>query len=567
MSVKASLTDEASSAVFVPSYNATSSGGTQPEGGDAAEVKKSWIFPLEPFWLFSIALPHQYKFIPSYIRIVHTFSHLVLLVGVIANAVLLFDLLIEWQTWKQRRDKEPLLAIVLCTSSAFALLCLFQLCTELVQYSADIQLKSAEIQKGKEQYEKQFHEMLSQLDTLIGQALDTQAALAERSLDSKRRDFLRFLRAMGPKLSAANGSGPLLQNFRSFIVLWLKMFEESSADPVDRPFVIATEEELQTQCSTAAAVAELVAQRAQAMDVKFIADQVEADKKSNSKARVSWNKMLTLQKKAAKFTGLTRFFKRKDIEAGHLPTSKEYQKQQESQDDQDLHEARWLKFDLVGCGCEVAEEDYFPVSINAMVVSVTILSPEHFRLLISLFLGLGLLVFDMFSLKKPLAAVILLLSVNLVCVMFVLYDFLDIDTIQRLEAQIKELQAANERVEERRTKMLAFFDRVHLLADFWLHRTLPRLELAKRLGEELEDAKDVDLVPALAEVVVHMGSIEQSLLPVERWLKPMSKDSKNRLSSTLNELSARGSLREILDATPQAVQELSERKKKLLSEA
>lgn len=223
-------------------------------------------------------------------------------------------------------------------------------------------------------------------------------------------------------------------------------------------------------------------------------------------------------------------------------------------------EIKWLRFDLNGgFVIHVEEDDPFPIQIKGGFFTCTVLSPEHARLLFSFFIGVPLLLMNIMLVRPPYTVVIGNMLVTLICITFVLHDFLDIDAIQRLEVQIKEMQAAVQAVEERRQYMLDFFSRVHRLSDFWLFRTLPRLELMKLCGDALEDAEDAEMAPLLVDIVSKVSNLEEALLPTELWQSEGLTDAeKKKTSDCLSKIASQHDANHALQEMPSITEELIE---------
>jgi len=107
--------------------------------------------------------------------------------------------------------------------------------------------------------------------------------------------------------------------------------------------------------------------------------------------------------------------------------------------------------------------------------------------------------------------------VCLVCICFVLHQFLDMDIIQQLEAQLRELQAKKKKVDEKREKLVAFFDAVQQLTDVWTHRTVTRLELLKHLQEKLRDAPPGEHAFLMGVMNEKVETLESSIPALEHW--------------------------------------------------
>lgn len=561
-----------------PSYDATPTTETNPQSCPArsTQQERRSCFPLEPFSLLKELLPTcYYSYLPSYVRQVHSFPHLVLLTGMVANCSLFIQLVLTWKYWEEEKHA-PWDYTVVIASCIFAVVSLQLLHMELVQYSVDLHTCSTEAQKSKDQMMNTFNGMVSDLDTMLAKSADTQAALAERSLDSHRRDLANFLLKgiMSKVRSFREFPTP---DFLAFLILYLKIFEECSAYPLEEPFVIASEDEV--MAGAIVDTVEMVGKKAKAMEVKFLKKKVDTAKKSSSTLRQKWKRATFVSKKVMSLTGFSKLVK--VVKKKNPQESKKEELKEEEQEfeftlpaafDSDMtkeQQIKWLRFDMNGrFQIEVEDDDPFPVQMKLLLFSCTVLSPEHARLIFSFLIGVPLLILNIAVVSPPYTVVISSMSVTLICIAFVLHDFLDIDAIQRMEIQIKEMQATVAAVEERRQQMVDFFGRVHRLADFWLHRTLPRLELMKLCGDALQDAEEPEMEPLLVEIVKKVRNLEDSLLPISLWQKDaLTEADKKKRSELLSKLTSRACAKYALQEMPTVAQELLDMKRAALESA
>merc|ERR1719245_2379171 len=175
--------------------------------------------------------------------------------------------------------------------------------------------------------------------------------------------------------------------------------------------------------------------------------------------------------------------------------------------------------------------------------------------MISWLLGLAILfieifVMDSIEVKYELEAEVV---VALICIAFVLYEFIDLDLVQQLDGQLKEVEVEQKRLEEKRNNMLNFYSRTQQLADVWLHRTTPRLELMKQFAEGVEDKPERDFGNFLAQVVSREKELDASLPRMELWLHQgtMSSDKMKFFGDRMNDLTRTYSVAETLQKMPQ----------------
>ncbi|CAE7765153.1 unnamed protein product [Symbiodinium pilosum] len=517
---------------------------------------------MEPFRFIGNLAPSKYKYVPTYIRVIHSLPHLVLLVGTGATLMLMVRIIMEYRNWYNvQHTNTDIVVFVLCFS--YGLFCLQQFFKHLVEYSVDLQTRSVRLQASKHQVSQTFNETVTDLDAMLNKSADTQAALAERGLDSHRRDFHAFLlKGMARRLSGS-AAGISTQSFISFMIPYLEIFKECSVDPIGEPYILATTEELQEKCSTPGQVAELVGNRAKGKEVKFLSHQVEEAKKKTSGLRQKWKKVTHVPKKVLKLTGISRFFKKR-TKSSQKPADEEEGAFGSFSHDAvtEPRELKWFRFEP-GCGIGMEttadeEDGPYPIQVKGFVFTCTVLSVEHVRLLLSFVAGLPLLILSFFAVSDPSRALILSIGVALICILFVLHDFLEIDAVQRMEIQIQEMQAAVAMVQQRREKMLEFFGKVHQLADLWLFRTLPRLELMKLLGESLQDAEDADVAKLMADITSKVSELEASLITLSDWnCDELPRESKKQVADAITKLT-RLLAEQTLEQMPAASKELSQ---------
>merc|ERR1719401_2008374 len=104
-----------------------------------------------------------------------------------------------------------------------------------------------------------------------------------------------------------------------------------------------------------------------------------------------------------------------------------------------------------------------------------------------------------------------------VCLFVMLCRFEEIDTIQQLEREVKELAKQNEHIEKQRERMREFWSNAQQLTELWLYRTVPRLDLYKELHSQLEDAEPQDLLMNISSANQQLEELDHNLGPLEDW--------------------------------------------------
>lgn len=552
---------------YQTAYGATSPGD---EAVDEERTEKRFVFPLRPFRLLEHFAPSICEQLPCCIREIHSLAHLTLVLGISIALGMLVKCVVDYRQGNYRQPTDGNLdkwvVATLIGSFVFSASCLLQLMIELAQFNVDLQARAKDLRKGAKGMMESFNELSKELDSLLKDSMDTQAALAERSLESQRRDCTRFFQSIEAKLQRQVEQQALFANFRTFVELWLNVFAECSINPDTKPYEVVTPSEVHAARSSAE-IAKLVESSLRKREIKFLSDRVEEDKKLISKHRTSWKHMVVMQQKACRLMGLA---KAPDPERGEMLKTDWGGEVQDAVSADAKGQTRWLIFGWgLGMGAErpdSADEDGFPVKISAACFQCTLLSDGHLRLICTLLFGAFLVPFTLMGPSEPQMCVATALVSCMVCVAVVLHQYQTINQVQRLQRQIILLQDRQNSLNEGRTKMVNFYNNVQQLADFWLYRTLPRLEFMKQCAYELEDVDDAELLGMLTEMVAHCGSLENALLPASMWRDEhaVSLSCKKRLAATYNDLANAGGMKHWSKKIPEAIEALSQRKQEVV---
>merc|ERR1740129_2317344 len=148
------------------------------------------------------------------------------------------------------------------------------------QWDEQLMAKEEQCKEQKRKLLNSYNELLSDMDGLLTNATESASGLAERSFESKRRDFQRFLKLFKSRFSSGfRGDLEMLRQFRRFCVNWLNVFKECSIDPVGKPTDVVTQKELECQ-STIEEVADLCLERLRVTEVRFISAQRDKDRQN-----------------------------------------------------------------------------------------------------------------------------------------------------------------------------------------------------------------------------------------------------------------------------------------------
>jgi hypothetical protein len=408
----------------------------------------------------------------------------------------------------------------------------------IAQYDDRLVSKQKHAKEQRNKLTQSYNELIANMDGLLTKSAESSAGLAERSFESKRRDFQRFLERVKQRYSTVYSSSKgdyekLILEFRRFCLNWLHVFEECSIDPTQNPKIVVTEEQL-LQCSSIAEIADLCLERLRVTEVRFISMQREQDQKMISSNKTAFTRITAKIPKGTKKLALmsgrtveTAVTKRTTVGWLHVGKGQ-------------------------GCSCQCRNpesEDGFPRNFGCICLSLTILSKEHLLLIFAFLFGwvcLALEIFHMGAAKKQTnqgsqmmhALGVGMAFVTQFCLIVMLIRFEQVDVLQQLEREVKTLAKQNEAVEGQSVRMREFWSNCQQLTELWLYRTVPRLDLYKEIHSQLEDAPAEDLLVNIQGANDQLQTLEKSLGPLEDWRKDggLNTDSKKEFGRKINQL-------------------------------
>jgi hypothetical protein len=546
----------------VPDYGGTALKGDSQHADDDfdSSENESCIFPFEPFR----CCPCMGALLPlTWTRIV-SLPHLVVLVASFSSALVFIEDIMYWKTTGCRTTYCEGRII----PAVFVAVCAFYFFKVLQQYDYRLVQKQKVLQTAKREFSARCKYTIQDLEGWLARSLETQVTFAENGFDSARKDFIRFLQKyteMNHVEVYRDGSCDSLPAFRSFVQRWLGYFSEASIDPVCRPLLVLTLEDLNS-CNDRNELATVVSARLKSVEVQFVSNQREKDKAQISSVRTKWASMSAAQQKALKY---------KEAICGYIPSLHHKEK---ADNTPDLENSVALSFDNTSKESSGAKDDYrwvqwacsrrpgairdsdeningrLPAQLNLCCVTIVFLSTEHIQLMIAFFLGIAVLVWEIEVVPGYQYDIIIETCVCLLCIMYILYDFLDIDIIQQLDTQLRELEAAQLEVLQKRERIVTFYQTADELVDLWLHHTLAHLDLMKSLYEGLLDLPVEEHIEVINGLEQHLQAIDQNLPPLEQWRgdSVVSVSKKKAFSGTIREfVNKNNTIKEAMAALPQ----------------
>lgn len=429
------------------------------------------------------------------------------------------------------------------------------------QYDQRLQEKQLLINQRKKELEASYKTLINDMDGLLSKSAESSSLLAERSFESKKRDFQKFLEKAESRFSkvvitSEDDQRMIVDQFRRFIQRWLDVFAECSIDPINCPKIMVSQEEM-SRCTTIREITTLTLDRLKATQVKFVSTQRAQDEKMVSlfRRKALGDKRETLRLPSSveriDLDSHTSFADLSDSESRKAQSRKSVSGGNKETCCQRNCGCGWCLCGTYGCGTErSADPTGFPCAASCKCAKMVILSRDHVTMFVAVLASIGILCFEIFdhSVGPSKPQCIVAISIFLVAVIVMLFRFEQIDIIQRLEVEVQTLTVDAEQVQERREKMIDFWDSMQKLTDIWLHRTVPRLDLMKEVQGHLEDAKDEDVLPYTANANRHLEELEKYLGDLKLWKKggALNDDAKKEFGNRIAIAANAGELPQIL---------------------
>lgn len=404
------------------------------------------------------------------------------------------------------------LARCVCTLDLLAIAsilpCMVYFCRTVGFYSDRLQVTQQAAREQKQRLLKSWSDLVSDMEGLLTQSAESSAGLAERSFESKRRDFQRFLeRARSRQPTFQPIDAQLLKQFRRFVLNWLKVFEECSIDPLNYPKHVVSAEAL-TRCVSIEEVCDVCLDRLRVTEVCFISLQRDLDTQLVRKSWSEFNRHNGAGRAPSRRIGAHARSLREELMDGNLPVGPHGGEDRVS----------WLQVGLRSgfrCASSMGSSQGFPWELRFGCGRIVFLSRDHSALLAGFCAGWVLLCASLF-IPGP-TSVAPLAAVAEVCIAVLLLRFDEIDAIQRLEREVKALASLAKTVGQQNEKMHHFWSTAQELTELWLYRTVPRLEVYKEIQGLMEDAAPEDLLSQLSSFNDHLESLEKCLGSLESW--------------------------------------------------
>lgn len=496
----------------------------------AQQSGRCGIFPCEPCkWCprpILACLPTQWTRYQGWV-------HLLLLAGSIACTGLLVDCVVQLQERlssnahaEESRYEKGWAYLRHAVVLIFVLPCLCYFVRTVGQFDEDLRNKKLEAESARQKLKAAYLDTLGEMEGILCHATETNAGFAERTFETKRRDFLRFLERTQTVYESTTKDAETKATAQQFFVqmkrfcnLWFKTFAECSIDPAGDPKLVVSPAELE-RCQTIVEVCALCKERLRIREVKFISNQKQLDSNEIAESR----KIL------------------------------------HSKPQVNILRASWLRCGCFGCKlCNGLFSQEYPKHVEFGCFRVDLLSKEHVMLMVGWTLGLALLALEIW-LPHTQKRILALIAMNELCLGMTLIKFEDLDILQQIETEIRQTEEDREVVRKKHATMQEFWTSAQQNIDVWLHRTVPQLDLFSEVHSHIEDMSGRQALQGLTGANQMFQALDDKLGPMEAWMTGglFTTDEKKRFEVAVVELTTQPDLANILDKSGEITTTLQE---------
>lgn len=480
----------------------------EPEQHEAAKSSDSSCFPFK----MCPCLPSY--LIPLGLQVIQDQTHLALAILIIQSLLVCFRTLAMVTTqffglWSLRNllgSREVL--------AAFGSAIIIPWCFAVVkQYDQRLTDKKNKLLAAQETLRREYKGMVAGMQGFLDKFVRYNTDMAENMFESKFRSFSRWLQHVKhyiPHILVGSDANrkEVIGQFRLICLRWFDVLRECSIDPENAPCVEMTLEDLNLYetieeiCD--ACLAKLVDPPKVAVAIKESKQQM-ADLLSSKSSEVSKEDSEGALRIGGKNRRLTRVC---------------------------CCNCSWLTIDrcqLKCCSKNADAEDGLPWTCGFLCVLAQVHSICQAKLMASWVAHA--LVFALHAAAigaqsnssserhvfvRYLGNTLFTLS-YLICLTIVLARFEDIDIVQQMVVEVREIDKRKQEIGDKRDEMKEFWDNIEELNAVWLYRTIPRLDLLESVSHKLEDCNKEDLAKHLAASSVYLGDLEKKVGSLEDW--------------------------------------------------
>lgn len=372
-----------------------------------------------------------------------------------------------------------------------------------LQASSDSAEASAEVRAQRDALQGTYMSSVAEIEGILAGMSESSAYLAEWNFEEKRAKFEKFVERVRDRpdnfVESRDVAVAIVDPFRTYLSLWLSVYQQCTLDPLSRPKVIVEDKDMK-KCRNLVDLSGLVADRLSKNSVTFIRAWVEKVRKQDHSFNPADLKDAPWFEFGKFGFGITR---------GGADAQRTAEHDYGDDDDSDMDDERYTNATV---SMPVSR---YPIDVRCGFVKLCVLSQTHGVLLVCF--GLGFLVFlTQLVMGKTLNSVLVVMAQGVLAT--ILYKIQDLEEVARLQHEINRLQYLSEEVRNNHDQLKEFYGKLRKLGHLWRYRTLPCLEHFHELHLALLNMKGPDKVAFLQAINDTWAPKLEGLGDVEDWM-------------------------------------------------
>lgn len=399
-----------------------------------------------------------------------------------------------------------------------------------VHSGSDTAEAAMEVRDQRDALQGAYLNSVAEIEGILAGMSESSAYLAEWNFEEKRSKFEKFMERIRDKpdnfTDTRDVAVAVVEPFRTYITMWLSVYQQCTLDPLNRPKVIVEEDDLK-KCRNLRDLAGLVADRLGKNSVTFIRAWVEKVRKQGYS--VSPDKLKD-----------SRWFEFGPCGFGVQRGDPQPDARNDDDDDDEADEVISALSDAAnernqaGAAGASSPPSRYPIDLRLGLVRVCVLSQNHAFLLIAF--GLSLLV----SLSQVVLghfAIVAIVFATQCALAYILYRIDEFEEVARLQQEVNRLLRLSSEVRNNHDQLKDFYGRLRKLGHLWRYRTLPCLEHFHELHLALLNMKGPEKVAFLQAINDTWTPQLEGLGDVNDWMgeDSISEEFLKLASSQLNQ--------------------------------
>jgi len=378
----------------------------------------------------------------------------------------------------KNKTKKKVILTTNTTKKNYSYVCLTMMLLVITLYICFITCGDANAaaleEKGNElkQLEFSYIQLMTDMEGKVKKLVDMQVDWSQHVFETKKNDFVEFAtRLKNNPERYGNEAAELVEPFKAFVKAWLDIFKEASMEPIDNPLVPITAAEIDA-CSSINAVAEVIINKLDALEIEF----VDLPKEAGNKRGSVWQVDL-------------------DLESGKAQRKAFLERTQKARDMCMCSWANLLERNPLYLGVTIEKyhgpmgksKFLFPLEVNVCRVGrIVFLTVKHFFLFVLFIVCHWVMVISLIM-RADVAFVCMVFATMLMWI--IMWRFEVFDLVGSLKVLAISIRSQKDAMLQKGKEIQAISEKIEMPSQIWIYRTRPKLDILSGLCRKIGSSK------------------------------------------------------------------------------